>query len=241
MKVDILAFGAHPDDIELSCAGTLIHAQQQGLSLGLVDLTQGELGTRGNVELRMIEAANSAKLMNAQFRTNLKFRDGFIENTELYQLEIIKQLRLHTPTFVFCNAPEDRHPDHGKASKLVADACFLSGLAKIEIIYNGVLLPAYRPPHIFFYIQDKYLQPSFVYDVSSTIDLKMACIMAFESQFYNPHSTESTTYISSPYFIEGVKAKMSVYGKMMNVPYAEGFITANPIGINSLLNFKTTI
>lgn len=232
--IDILAIGVHPDDVELSASGTLLKEQAAGKRIGLLDLTRGELGTRGNAELRTQEANAAAKLLNAAFRVQLNLRDGFFENNETNLIPIIEQIREHRPAIVLSNAPSDRHPDHGRAAKLIADACFYSGLLKITTTCNGVQQNPWRPKAVYQYIQDQYIHPDFVIDISKYIDKKLEVILSYSSQFFNPDSREPVTPISSKEFLESVKAKNVVWGRAINVAYAEGFKTLRYPGVNSL-------
>jgi N-acetylglucosamine malate deacetylase 1 len=236
MKVDILAIGVHPDDVELSCSGTIAKHIAQGKTVGILDLTLGELGTRGSAQIRTKEANESAKILGVSFREQLNFKDGFFENNEAHQLEIIKQLRKYQPEIVLCNAISDRHPDHGRAAKLTADACFYSGLAKIETKLGNEKQKAWRPKAVYHYIQDQFIHPDFVVDVSGFIDLKHQCIMAFSSQFYDPKSSEPETPISSKAFLETLDSKMALWGRAMGVSYAEGFTVNRYLGVNSLFD-----
>ena len=239
MKVDILAIGVHPDDVELSCSGTLIKMIAQGKTVGLVDLTRGELGTRGTGELRTIEAADSAKKMGALFRENLDMRDGFFKYTDENLLKIAKVIRKYQPKIVLANAVSDRHPDHGRAAKLTSDACFLAGLVKVDILDdNGKPYPRWRPDIVYHYIQDQHLTPDFVIDITDHIDQKMETILCFKSQFYDPDSNEPESPISSLNFFESVKAKNRVFGRPLNYDYAEGFTAERVIGVNSLFDLK---
>ena len=234
MKVDILAFGVHPDDVELGCSGTIIAAIAEGKIVGIIDLTQGELGTRGSIETRSQEAADAAKIMGVSIRENLKMADGFFKNDEAHQRLVIAAIRKYQPDTILCNAPEDRHPDHGRSAKLVADAAFLSGLRKITTSCDGSHQAAWRPKYIFHYIQDRFIQPSFVVDITAHHDKKIAAILAYKTQFNNPDTAEPQTYISSPQFLETVKARAMMLGKRIGVQYAEGFISEKVLGINSL-------
>ena len=233
MKIDILAIGIHPDDVELSCSGTLIKHIAQGKTVGILDLTRGEMGTRGNVELRTKEAMNASKIIGARFRKQLNFADCFFENNKEHQLEIIKILREHKPEIVLCNAINDRHPDHGRAAKLVADACYYSSLSKIETGQE-----AWRPKAVYHYIEDNFIHPHFVVDVTAQAEKKREAIMAFSSQFYDSKSKEPQTPISSPEFLEALFAKMSIWGRAIGVRYAEGFTTARYPGVDSLFDLK---
>jgi N-acetylglucosamine malate deacetylase 1 len=236
MKLDILAFGVHPDDIELSCAGTLLVEKRNGQKIGIIDLTQGELGTRGNAETRKEESRNSAAILGADVRENLEMADGFFKNDEENKLKIIRVLRKYRPEIILCNAPEDRHPDHGRSAELVNDAAFLSGLKKIETTDdNGNPQDEWRPKYVFNYIQDVYLQPAFVVDISEVFDKKIEAIDAFSTQFYNPGASdeEPQTYISSPEFLESVINRSKMFGRMIGVKYAEGFLSKKMIGIKT--------
>ncbi len=234
MKVDLLAFGAHPDDVELACSGTLAKHKSMGKTTGIIDLTRGELGTRGTAESRDKEAAAAAKILQVDIRENLAFRDGFFLNDEKHQLEVIKIIRKYRPALVLTNAPEDRHPDHGKGCKLVTDACFLSGLAKVKTQENGKEQEAWRPKTVLHYIQDRYLKPDILVDISGFFELRMQSILAYESQFYNSKSTEAGTYISSPAFLESLKSRPAEFGRLMGVDYAEGFLFTRLMGVNDL-------
>jgi N-acetylglucosamine malate deacetylase 1 len=235
MKLDIIAFGVHPDDIELSCAGTLLVEKENGKKIGIIDLTKGELGTRGNAQIRKEEAENSAAILGADVRENLEMADGFFKNDEENKLKIIRVLRKYRPEIILCNAPEDRHPDHGRSAGLVNDAAFLSGLNKIETKDEGSLQEVWRPKYLFNYIQDIYLAPSFVIDISAVFAKKIEAIEAFSTQFYNPEASdkEPQTYISSPEFLESVINRSKMFGRMIGVKYAEGFLSKKMIGIKS--------
>jgi len=235
MQLDILAFGVHPDDVELSCSGTILVSIAQGKKVGIVDLTRGELGTRGSADIRDIEAANAAKILGVHHRENLRMADGFFEHSQENLLKIVQVIRKFKPSIILANAVEDRHPDHGRSAKLVADAAFLSGLRKIETIDDsGNLQEAFRPTNVFHYIQDRLLMPDFVVDISSYYETKMESIRAYSTQFYNTDLNEPNTYISSPQFLETVKGRDMMMGKRIGVLYAEGFITEKTIGINNL-------
>ena len=236
MKLDLLAFGVHPDDIELSCAGTLLVEKSNGKKVGVVDLTRGELGTRGNAETRKEEAESSASILGVDVRENLEMADGFFKNDEENQKKIIKVLRKYRPEIILCNAPDDRHPDHGRSAQLVNDAAFLSGLIKIETTDDdGTQQQAWRPKYVFNYIQDLYFKPDFVIDISNVFDKKIESIEAFSTQFYNPNANdkEPQTYISSPEFLESIINRAKMYGKMIGVKYAEGFLSKKMIGIKT--------
>jgi bacillithiol biosynthesis deacetylase BshB1 len=233
MKLDILAFGAHPDDVELSCAGTLMVEKLQGKKIGVVDLTQGELGTRGSAELRKQEAAAAAEILQLDVRENLELADGFFKNDEVHQRQIIRAIRKYQPEIILCNAPDDRHPDHGRSARLLEDAVFLSGLRKIETIDDEQVQTVWRPSYVFNYIQDRYLHPNFVMDISAVMEQKLASIRAYGTQFENPDLDEPQTYISTPDFLDSIIYRAKMYGKMIGVKYAEGFISRKMIGFNS--------
>lgn len=241
-KLDILAFGAHPDDVELGCGGTLLAAVAEGKKVGIIDLTKGELGTRGTTSIRLKEALLAGEIMGATIRDNLGMKDGFFVNDEAHQFSVIETIRRFQPTIILCNAPEDRHPDHGRAAKLVADASFLSGLVKIQTTHNGVAQAAWRPTQVFHYIQSRGLKPNFVVDISAHMEKKMESIMAHASQFYDPNSNEPNTFISSNSFLEFIKGRAKELGQQIGVAYAEGFISEKMIGISSFdgLIQKTT-
>lgn len=233
MKLDILAFGVHPDDVELGCSGTILNAIADGKKVGIVDLTQGELGTRGTAETRKAEAALAAKTMGVGIRENLHMADGFFMNDETNKKKVIAVIRKYQPEIILCNAPDDRHPDHGRSSKLVSDAAFLSGLRKIEITDDGKRLEAWRPAYVFHYIQDRYIQPSFVIDISAHFETKMQAVTCYTTQFNSPSLDEPQTYISSPQFLDTVRARAMMLGKRIGVDYAEGFISEKIIGLKN--------
>jgi bacillithiol biosynthesis deacetylase BshB1 len=233
MKLDILAIGVHPDDVELGCAGTLMSAIAEGKKVGIVDLTRGELGTRGTAETRKVEARNAANILGIEVRENLGMADGFFQNDEQHQRILIQAIRKYQPTIILANALEDRHPDHGRSSKMVSDAAFLSGLRKIVTELDGVEQKEWRPTYVFHYIQDRFLQPSFVVDISKYMDKKIESVLAYTTQFYNPDLNEPQTYISSPQFLETIKSRAMMLGKRIGVEYAEGYISEKMIGISS--------
>jgi bacillithiol biosynthesis deacetylase BshB1 len=233
MKLDILAFGVHPDDVELSCSGTLMMEMSNGKQVGIIDLTRGELGSRGTAETRNNEAADASAIMGISIRENLAMRDGFFVNDETHQLQVIQKIRQYQPEIVLCNAVEDRHPDHGRSSKLVSDSCFLSGLRKIETSLEGTVQKEWRPKYVFHYIQDRYLNPDFVMDVTAVFEKKVKAIQAYSTQFHNPDLNEPQTYISSPGYLDSVIYRHKMFGKMIGVDYAEGFVTEKMIGIRN--------
>ena len=237
MKVDILAIGVHPDDIELACSGTLLRHIDQGKTVGLLDLTQGELGTRGSGELRLIEAANAAKLMGAVFRQNLGMADGFFQYSKENILKIIPVIRACQPEIILANSITDRHPDHGRAAKLVADACFYSGLVKVETRdENDQIQERWRPKALYHYIQDRNRVPDFVVDITEYVDKKEELILAFRSQFFDPDSTELATPISGKDFLDFLRAKARTYGRAASFEYAEGYNVDRTIGVQNLFN-----
>jgi len=240
MKIDILAFGAHPDDVELSCGGTLIKEIHNGKTVGIIDLTKGELGTRGTAQTRAVEASNAASILGVSFRKNMNFSDGFIVNDKAHQLEVIKLIRHYQPEIVLCNAVNDRHIDHGVASKLVSDACFLSGLVKIETKYadSEAIQAPWRPKSIYHYIQWKPLNPDFVVDISQHIDQKMESVLAYSTQFYDPKSQAPETPISSKNFVDSVRYRAADLGRLTGVGYAEGFNVERLPAIDSLFDLK---
>ena len=238
MKLDILAFGAHPDDVELGCGATIAKEISLGKTVGIIDLTRGELGTRGTAEIRDTEAANAAKILKVAVRENLNFRDGFFENNEKNQLEIIQIIRKYQPEIVLCNAIQDRHIDHPKGSKLVSDACFLSGLSKIETSINGTIQKAWRPKVVYHYMQWANIEPDFVVDVSGFMAVKMDAIMAYNSQFYNPNSTEPESPITSKNFLDSVKYRAQDLGRLISTEYGEGFTVERYLAVNSLGDLK---
>ncbi len=231
MKLDILAFGVHPDDVELSCAGTLMAAIAEGKKVGIIDLTKGELGTRGTPETRVMESSRAAAIMGIPIRENLGMADGFFRNDEFHQRKVIEILRKYQPGIIFANAFEDRHPDHGRSAKLVADAAFLSGLRKIETFSNGNLQAIWKPSYVFHYVQDRFIEPSFVVDITAYMDKKMEAVRAYATQFFNPDLDEPQTYISSAQFMETIKARNLMLGKRVGVEYAEGFNSEKTLGI----------
>lgn len=234
MKLDILAFGAHPDDVELGCAATLAKEISLGKKVGIIDLTRGELGTRGSAELRDQEAENAAKILGVSVRKNLGFADGFFKNDKKHQLEIIKMIREYQPEIVLCNAIKDRHIDHSKGSKLVSDACFLSGLLKIKTIFNEKNQEKWRPKKVYHYIQWENIQPDFVVDVSGFMDTKINAVMAYSSQFYNPKSDEPETPITSKNFIDSIDYRARDLGRLIGVSHAEGFTSERFVAVESL-------
>lgn len=234
MKLDILAFGAHPDDVELGCAGTILKEISLGKKVGIVDLTRGELGTRGTAVIRDQEALDAARVLGISVRENLNMKDGFFLNDEKHQLEVIKMIRKYQPEIVLCNAIDDRHIDHGKGSKLVSDACFLSGLIKIETELDGVVQKAWRPKLVYHYIQWKDIEPDFVVDITGFIEKKIESILAYRSQFYDPNSNEPESPITSKNFFDSVSYRSRDLGRLVGVDYAEGFTVERYLAVNSL-------
>lgn len=235
-KVNILAIGAHPDDVELSCSGTLLAHIAQGYTAAVVDLTHGELGTRGDATTRLAEANAAATILGVAHRINLGFKDGFFQNDEWHQRELIKAIRYFQPDIILANAVYDRHPDHGRAAQLIRDAAFLSGLPKVETNWEEQPQAAHRPKALYHYIQSLDAKADFAIDISSYIDKKMESIYAYKSQFFDPNSKEQNTFISSPEFLEFVKARASNFGVPIGVRYAEGFTANKLIGVDSLFS-----
>ncbi|MDC0201986.1 bacillithiol biosynthesis deacetylase BshB1 [Flavobacteriales bacterium] len=229
MKLDILVFGAHPDDVELGCSGTIINHLKNGLKIGIIDLSRGELGTRGTVETRNQETIKSTKVLGVQLRENMDFKDGLFENNEENKIELIKKIRKYRPEIVLTNAPNDRHPDHKRSSELTIDACFLSGLEKLATGQD-----IWRPKHIYHYIQFNTILPDFVVDITDEMEHKIESIMCYKTQFYNPESKESETIISSEDFLESVKYRARDLGRQSDCKYAEGFISNQTLKVNSL-------
>ena len=234
MKLDILVFGAHPDDVELGCGGTIIKEVQNGKRVGVIDLTRGELGTRGTDKIRLEEAANAASVIGAEFRFNLGLRDGFISSDEESLMKVVEQIRKHQPKIIITNSRKDRHPDHEAASKLVKKACFLSGLVKINTNYEGENQSPWRPKSILYSIQNNYVDPDFVIDITKFYDKKVEAINCFKSQFYDPKSKEPKSFISSKEFMNFINSRAIEMGHSIGVVYGEGFTSENKLQINSL-------
>ena len=238
MKLDILCFGAHPDDVELAMAGTVIQHKRKGYAVGIVDLTRGEMGSRGTAETRKVEAAEATQRMGIDIRENLELPDVFFQNDKESQLAVIRMIRKYKPDVVFCNAPSDRHPDHGKGSELVVQAAFMSGLLKIETELDGVSQEKWRPRKVYHYVQDRYLRPDFVVDISEVYEERMHAIAAYETQFFNPAMTGPRTPISSEEFQMFLKGRSAEFGRMINAKFGEGFISAVPVGVDDVLVLK---
>lgn len=234
MKLDILAFGAHPDDVELGCGATIAKEISLGKKVGIVDLTRGELGTRGSADLRDEEAANAAKILGVSIRENLRFADGFFVNDKEHQLQIIKMIRKYKPEIVLCNAIDDRHIDHPKGSNLVSDACFLSGLTKIKTDIKGEKQEKWRPKQVYHYIQWKNIEPDFVVDVSGFTDLKTKAVLAYSSQFFDPNSKEPETPITSKNFIDSINYRARDLGRLIGVDCGEGFNSERYVAVENL-------
>ena len=238
MKIDVLAFGVHPDDVELGCAGVLLSEKKNGKKIAIIDLTQGELGTRGTAGTRKEEAAAAAEILKVDARENMFMEDGFFVNNETNKRKLITVLRKYKPEIIFCNAPEDRHPDHARSALLVEEAAFLSGLSKIETFLDDELQTAWRPKYVFNYIQDRYLKPDFVIDISEEMEQKIESVLAYKTQFFNVEKQDGPqTYISSPEFLDSVYARAAMFGKMIGVKYAEGFLSKKMIGFKNLDGF----
>lgn len=234
MKLDILAFGAHPDDVELGCGATIAKEISLGKKVGIVDLTRGELGTRGSADLRDIEAKNAAKILGVTVRENLAFADGFFTNDKTHQLEIIKMIRKYQPEIVLCNAIDDRHIDHPKGSSLVSNACFLSGLIKIDTNVKGKQQEKWRPKKVYHYIQWKNIEPDFIVDVTGYVDKKKKAVLSYASQFFDPKSNEPETPITSKNFIDSIDYRARDLGRLIGVDFAEGFTSERYVAVENL-------
>ncbi|MBT8231758.1 MAG: bacillithiol biosynthesis deacetylase BshB1 [Saprospiraceae bacterium] len=233
-KLDILAIGVHPDDVELGCGATLLKHLDLGYKIGILDLTKGELGTNGSAELRLQEANAAKEFAGIQVRDNLGFADGFFINDKAHKIEIIKVIRKYQPDIILSNAIMDRHPDHGNASKMISEACFLSGLIKIETQIDGERQDKWRPKKVYNYIQDYQLEPDFVVDISDHFERKIEMVLCFKSQFYNPKDIGEQTPISSKSFLEHLRGRAAGFGRRINVKYAEGFTSSSYIGIDDI-------
>ncbi len=240
MKLDILAIGAHPDDVELGCGATIAKEVTNGKKVGIIDLTRGELGTRGTAETRDVESSEAAKILNVAMRTNMEFADGFFTNDKAHQIELIKEIRKYRPEIVLCNAIDDRHIDHGRGSRLVTDACFLSGLRKIDTKHDDEdnWQDPWRPKFVYHYIQWKNLKPDLAVDVSGYMDKKMAAVLAYKTQFFDPKSNEPETPISSKNFTDSIKYRARDLGRLVGVEYAEGFTAERYPAVDSLFDLK---
>lgn len=237
MTVDVLAIGAHPDDIEMTCSGTILSLIAQGKTVAAVDLTRGELGTRGTPEIRAQEAAEGARIMKLSARENMGFRDGFFRNDEEHQLALIAKIRKYRPQIVLANTPDDRHPDHGRAAELVVEACFYAGLRQIKTVdEQGSEQEAHRPIYVYHYIQDRSLQPDFVVDITPYWEGKIAAIKAYKSQFFNPDSDEPASYISGKSFMDFLESRTREHGHMIGVDFGEGFVTRRMLGVSDLFS-----
>lgn len=234
MKLDLLAIAAHPDDVELSCGATVALHVSMGQKVGIIDLTRGEMGTRGTAEIRNQEAEAAKEALGIAIRDNMDFKDAFFLNDHEHQIELIKRIRYYQPEIVLANAPDDRHSDHPRGSKLITEACFMSGLAKIETAFNGERQAAWRPKAVYYFIQSKFLVPDFIVDVSEHWDTKMKAVRAFKSQFYDPNSSEPQTFISNPGFLEMIEARGKEFGHTIGAKYGEGFITQRIPGVPNL-------
>lgn len=240
MKVDVLCIAAHPDDVEMTSAGTVLSLIEQGRTVAVIDLTRGELGTRGTPEIRAREAAEGARVMGLSARHNMSFKDGFFRNDEEHQKALIPWIRHFQPQIVLTNTVEDRHPDHGRAAQLVIDACFYSGLRMIETAdpETGEAQNAHRPLYIYHFIQDRSLTPDFIVDVSPYWEQKLAAIKAYKSQFFDPESTEPQSYISGEPFLKFLEARTREHGHRIGVEFGEGFISKRMIGVEDLFHLK---
>ncbi len=238
MKLDILVFAVHPDDAELACSGTIMSQVAMGRKVGIVDLTQGELGTRGTAALRLQEAQEASKILGLAARENLGMADGFFLNDTDSKLRLIRAIRKYRPELVLSNAVNDRHPDHSRASKLAEEACFLSGLPKVETDLDGQEQEAWRPKQHFHYIQDYHAKPDFVVDITPFFEKKLESVMAFKSQFFNENSDEPETPISSKSFIDFLEARAREMGRPIGAEFAEGFTHTRPFGVHDILDLR---
>jgi len=236
MKLDILAFAAHPDDVELSCSGTIIRHVAEGYKVGVIDLTRGELGTRGSAEIRDQETTEATKILGIHARENLGLADGYFELNQENKIAVVKMIRKYQPRIIIANAVSDRHPDHGRASQLVSDACFLSGLIKVKTKYEGSEQQQWRPQAVYHYIQDRYHKPDFIVDISEYMEQRIASLKAFKSQIYDPDSKEPATVISSKQFFEALSARALEMGRIIGVEYGEGFVTERIPGIKNMFD-----
>lgn len=236
MKLDILAIASHPDDAELSCSGTLAAHVAKGYKVGIVDLTRGEMGTRGTPELRLQEAEEAARVLQLSARENLGFEDVYFRDDKAHHLEIVKMIRKYRPEIILANAIEDRHPDHGKGATVVSKACFISGLRREETKVGGEIQLPWRPKAVYHYIQNDYIQPDFVFDISEFWDVKLASIKAFRSQFYDPDSSEPESFISKPGFLEFIEARAREFGHRIQVKYGEGYTVERMLGVEDLFH-----
>lgn len=238
MELDILVIVAHPDDAEICCGGTILNQLQKGNTVGIIDLTQGELGTRGNANLRLKEAQDAAKVLGVTIRENMGFADGFFKNDECHRLELIKKIRQYRPKVVITNPPAERHPDHYRAAKLVKEACFYSGLAKINTRLNGEQQEAWRPGTLHYFLQFTHLEPDFIVDISAHLDKKFEAVRAFKSQFYDSKSEEPQTFLTQEKFMEQLKATNIAFGFRGGFYAGEGFVTENKIGITDIFHIQ---
>lgn len=238
MKLDLLAIASHPDDAELSCSGTLAAHVAKGFKVGIVDLTKGEMGTRGTPELRIMESEEASGILQLSARENLGFEDVYFADDKAHHLEIVKMIRKYQPEILLANAVRDRHPDHGKGASVVAKACFISGLRKAETYHEGQLQLPWRPKAVYHYIQNDYIQPDFVFDITDFWDIKLASINAFRSQFYDPDNNEPESFISKPGFMEFIEARAKEFGHQIQVKYGEGFTVERMLGVNDLFDLQ---
>lgn len=238
LKLDILVFAAHPDDAELGCGGTIAAQVAKGHKVGIIDFTQGEMGTRGTPTQRLEESAKAAKILGLAARENMGFHDVFFKDDEAHQLKLIEVIRKYQPDIVLANAVSDRHPDHGKGASLATHACFMAGLRKIETHFEGEAQVPWRPKFVYHYIQNNYIKPDFIVDISQHWDIKVASIQAFGSQFYNPESTEPASFISSPDFLPFIESRAREFGHRIDCQYGEGFTVERFIGVNDLFDLK---
>jgi N-acetylglucosamine malate deacetylase 1 len=238
MKLDILVIAAHPDDAELACSGTIAAQIAKGYKVGILDLTRGEMGTRGTPEIRIQEAEESSKILGLSIRENMGFKDIFFKDDDSHRLEIVKVIRKYRPEIVLANAVSDRHPDHGKGGAVASSACFMSGLRKIETTLDGVAQDPWRPKYVYHYIQNNYIKPDFVVDITDYWETKIESIKAFRSQFYDPNNKEPESFISSAEFLDFIEARAREFGHSIMVKYGEGFTVERTLGVTDLFDLK---
>ncbi|WP_113922158.1 bacillithiol biosynthesis deacetylase BshB1 [Cognataquiflexum aquatile] len=238
MKLDILVIAAHPDDAELACSGTIASQIAKGYKVGILDLTKGEMGTRGTPEIRMQESEESSRILGISVRENIGFKDIFFKDDDPHRLEIIKIIRKYQPEIVLANAVSDRHPDHGKGGAVASNACFMSGLRKIETTLDGIVQDPWRPKYVYHYIQNNYIKPDFVVDITDFWETKIESIKAFKSQFYDPNNKEPASFISSAEFLDFIEARAREFGHSIMVKYGEGFTVERNLGITDLFDLK---
>ena len=234
MKVDILAIGAHPDDVELSCSGTIAKEISAGKKVVIIDLTKGELGTRGSEKIREIESKKAAEILKISDRKNLGLKDGFFHNSDENKIKLVRLIRFYKPKIVLCNSINDRHPDHGRASKLVVESCFLSGLKKVSTKFQDIAQQPWKPTNIYHYVQWNLEIPDFIVDISDFLDIKLKSVQCYSSQFYDPESKEPKTPISTQNFLESIKYRSANFGRIIGADHGEGFVANRKLAVASI-------